>query len=161
MAQLKSRSSARVQNAAVRLPPAGPDDRQCIVPARTWMCPVGSEPRAPPSRWTSASRDWVAEAFGQGWLFRQVPSVSRAAMPPTRTRGPSAHHMGPSPSQTATGVQVKGWPVGTIAAARIASTITHQPCHLRPGPVQRDNQDHRALEDGPWTSTANIPPDLI
>lgn len=39
-------------------------------------------------------------------------------MPASLTRGPSAHQMGPSPSHTLVGVQVKVTPVGTIAAAR-------------------------------------------
>jgi hypothetical protein len=35
-------------------------------------------------------------------------------MPESRTRGPSAHQIGPSPSQTRCGVQVKDWPAATI-----------------------------------------------
>ena len=48
------------------------------------------------------------------WTARP-PSSSRAAMPERRTRGPSAHQMGPSPSQTAMGVQVKVSPDWTTS----------------------------------------------
>jgi len=38
-------------------------------------------------------------------------------MPDRRMRGPSAHQIGPSPSHTRVGVQVKVWPEGAVAAA--------------------------------------------
>jgi hypothetical protein len=37
----------------------------------------------------------------------QTPSISRAAIPDRRRRGPSEHQIGPSPSQTAVGVHRK------------------------------------------------------
>ena len=93
-----------MQNAAVLLPPAPPSDRHDIVGprTRTWpsrACPVG----CPTSR-TSASRDTIGSAFGQGCPTLHVPSNSLAAMPDNRMRGPSAHQIGPSPSHTRVGV---------------------------------------------------------
>jgi hypothetical protein len=58
-----------------------------------------------PNNFTSSSRERSALTAGQGWFDRQVPSISRAAIPARRMRGPSAHHIGPSPSYTAVGVQ--------------------------------------------------------
>lgn len=53
-------------------------------------------------------------AEGQGWPDLQLPSISRAAMPANLTFGPSAHQMGPSPSQTAVGVHENVVPAVTI-----------------------------------------------
>jgi hypothetical protein len=44
-------------------------------------------------------------------------------MPDSRIRGPSAHHMGPSPSQTATGVQLKDAPACTTGGWARAATM--------------------------------------
>jgi hypothetical protein len=55
-----------VHQAAVRLPPADPSDKQFIVGPRTITWPVLIAPRAPPNRLTSASRAWTALAAGQG-----------------------------------------------------------------------------------------------
>lgn len=70
-----------------------------------------------------------------------MPFISRAATPERRTCGPSAHHFGPSPSQTAMGVQVKDWPAGTTEASRnrlniIAGSVMptndrFKPCNYR------------------------------
>lgn len=115
---------------------------------RTRICPSGLKPVASPISRTSASRASLGSASGQGWPSRQLPSISRAAMPASRTRGPSAHHTGPSPSQTRTGVQVKVSPAGTIAAARSASIIGPGKAHSlrRPRPCRGEGHspDHRA-----------------
>jgi hypothetical protein len=79
-------------------------------------CPVGAIPRAPPRRLTRPSRAATPDAPGQGWLGLQTPSISRAAMPARRIRGPSAHQMGPSPSQTCVGVHVNRTPAATRSA---------------------------------------------
>lgn len=57
-----------------------------------------------------------ADAVGQGCPGRQEPSRSRAAIPASRMRGPSAHHMGPSPSATWVGVQANKSPAAMICA---------------------------------------------
>src|SRR3546814_19839852 len=44
-------------------------------------------------------------------------------MPDSRTCGPSAHQIGPSPSHTAVGVQSNDWPDGTIEARNRAADI--------------------------------------
>src|SRR5690606_40374886 len=54
------------------------------------------------------------------WFARQVPSVSRAAMPDRRIVGPSAHHMRPSRSHTRAGVHSKLLLAGVTAMARNA-----------------------------------------
>ena len=61
--------------------------------------------------------------LGQGIAIPhgKVPSISRAAIPAMRKRGPSAHQTGPSPSQTWVGVQVKVCPAATTDAARSVS----------------------------------------
>jgi len=84
-----------------------------MVTERTLTWPVGKKPLGPPSISTNLSRASVALTAGQGWLVRHVPSISRAATPATRTFGPSAHQIGPSPSQTATGVQANARPAAT------------------------------------------------
>ncbi len=88
-------------------------------PAATMMWRVGSVPRGPPSKRTSWSRALTPDAEGQGCPGLQAPSISRAAIPDKRMRGPSAHHIGPSPSQTAVGVQVKDVPAAIINALMI------------------------------------------
>ena len=121
MAQERSAPEGRRHQAAVLLPPAEPSERQVRLGPRTTTCPVEMPPRGPPIRRTSASRASIAEALGQGWLVRQVSSISRAAIPAMRTCGPSAHQTGPSPSQTWVGVQVNVCPAATIEAARMTS----------------------------------------
>ena len=110
IAQDRSRPLASLHQAAVLFPPAEPADMQRMGAAWTLMCPVRNVPRPPPNRPTRALRAAVADAAGHGWPLRQEPSISLAAMPDRRTRGPSAHQIGPSPSQTAVGVQVKSVP---------------------------------------------------
>lgn len=51
------------------------------------------------------------------WAGLQVSSTSRAAIPASRTLGPSAHQIGPSPSHTRIGVQLKTIPGATKDAA--------------------------------------------
>ena len=58
-----------------------------------------------------------------------------------RTRGPSAHQIGPSPSQTLTGVQLKDWPAGTMAAATIIKMLIRMLLRLGRGPSLDDSQD--------------------
>jgi hypothetical protein len=67
----------------------------------------------------------MAVALGQGCPLRQLPSISRAAIPTSRIRGPSAHHIGPSPSQTAIGVHVKERPAATIWLRLISKVIAY------------------------------------
>ena len=62
-------------------------------------------------------------AAGQGCPGRQVSSLSRAAILPTRIFGPSAHQIGPSPSQTAIGVQTKAAAAARMVAGMISSSI--------------------------------------
>tara|TARA_Y100000815_G_C13348448_1_gene503111 strand:+ start:5301 stop:5924 length:624 start_codon:yes stop_codon:yes gene_type:complete len=69
-----------------------------------------------PINLTSPSREAKESAAGQGCPDEQDPSISRAAMPARRIRGPSAHQIGPSPSQTAVGVHSKTVPDGTDTA---------------------------------------------
>lgn len=66
-------------------------------------------------------------ASGQGCPALQVSSISRAAMPESLILGPSAHQIGPSPSQTAAGVHVKVSPVWTTGVALAAPSETAQP----------------------------------
>jgi len=89
------------------------------------MCPVLSFPFGPPSRSTRWSRAALPLALGQGWPTLHVSSISRAAIPASRIFGPSAHQIGPSPSQTAVGVQVNDDPVVTAASAANAIMRDH------------------------------------
>lgn len=108
-------------HAAVRLPPADPNDRQAIVGPATRACPSRDVPVRRPTSDTSAVLACSADAAGQGWFERHVPSLSLAATPARRTREPSAHQTGPSPSQTRVGGQRKVAPAGiTVAAASSA-----------------------------------------
>jgi hypothetical protein len=94
------------------------------------MWPSGRVPFRPPKIRTKRLRASTAETGGQGWLGRQVPSISRAATPAMRTFGPSAHQTGPSPSQTAVGVQANVLPAGTIwpfAGAGMAKVHANRP----------------------------------
>lgn len=59
----------------------------------------------------------------RGCPGRQVSSISRAAILPTRIFGPSAHQIGPSPSQTAIGVQIKAAAAARMVAGIISSSI--------------------------------------
>lgn len=118
IAQDRSPPIGERHQAAVRLPTPSPSDRQRIVGPLTSTWPSRLLPVGRPTSRTSASLASTAPAAGQGWLSRQLPSISRAAMPERRIRGPSAHQIGPSPSQTRVGVQSNDWPAGTIEAAR-------------------------------------------
>lgn len=109
---------ASLHHAAVRSPRALPSDRQRIVPLRTRTWPVTKLPRGPPRKRTSWSRAWIPLAVGHGWLGLQVSSISRAAIPASRSFGPSAHQIGPSPSHTAVGVHVNVMPAATTSAAK-------------------------------------------
>lgn len=100
----------------MRDPPADPSEMQVMGAARTSMWPVGKVPLGPPKRRTRRSRASIASMAGQGWFGLHVPSISRAATPAILTRGPSAHQIGPSPSHTATGVQVNEAPADTISS---------------------------------------------
>src|SRR5690606_34309581 len=77
IAQDKSPLRGDTHQAAVRLPPPEPTLRQVIVGPLTRTCPCGLAPCGRPTSLASASRDSSAPAFGQGWLVRQVPSISR------------------------------------------------------------------------------------
>ena len=54
----------------------------------------------------------------------QVPSISLAAIPDTRMRGPSSHQIGPSPSQTHVGVNSKLSTEGTIITEATKAKIS-------------------------------------
>ncbi len=118
--------------AAVRDPPADPSDMQMSVGPRTKAWPSDARPRSPPSKATRTALAAGALARGQGWFGLQVPSISRAAMPASRTRGPSAHQIGPSPSQTLIGVQVKLVPFETVdGPAALAGEAAQSPAHAK------------------------------
>lgn len=137
MAHERSPTRGDMHQAAVRVPPAPPTDTQFSFGPDTVTCPSGREPVTVPSIRARVLRASTADAFGHGWLALQVPSISLAAMPESRTCGPSAHQIGPSPSHKAIGVQVKACPEGTMAAAaRISSII---------GPGMAHNRRHRHL----------------
>lgn len=135
-----------VHQAAVRLPPAEPSERHFSRGPATLTCPVGNLPVAPPSTSTSTSRAPIPPMPGQGWLGRHMPSISLAATPASRMRGPSAHHIGPSPSHTAVGVQVKVCPAATMASTAIIRSRFHrrpdQACENTPG-RQRELERHQ------------------
>jgi hypothetical protein len=117
IAQLISPPLGETHQAAVRLPPPDPSDRQRMVGPRTRTWPCCPTPVRSPTSLTSASRASVPLASGQGCPGLQVPSSSRAAMPDNLMRGPSAHQTGPSPSQTCVGVQLNVSPAGTTVTA--------------------------------------------
>lgn len=105
---------------AVRFPPAEPSDQHVSFGPVNMICPWLLTPVRTPRKATSASRAFSALALGHGWPGEQVPSSSLAAIPARRSRGPSSHHIGPSPSQTWEGVHSKVWPremTGTSAFA--------------------------------------------
>jgi hypothetical protein len=112
-----------VHQAAVLDPPAEPSERQVMVADFTMIWPSGSLPRGPPSKRTSRSRASIAPIAGHGWPGRHDPSNSRAATPAIRIFGPSTHQIGPSPSQTATGVHRKVWPFGMTSALTLPCEI--------------------------------------
>lgn len=116
--------------AAVRDPPADPSETHTSVGPRTRACPSDDRPCAPPSKATSAALAAPPVAGGQGWFGLQVSSTSRAAMPASRTRGPSAHQIGPSPSQTLVGVHVKLVPAETaVGRAALAGDPAQSPAY--------------------------------
>jgi hypothetical protein len=96
-----------MHQAAVLLPPPLPWLMHAMAGPVTRMWPCGPTPRRVPTSSTNASLAATALAFGQGWPGEHDPSISRAAMPASRIRVPSLHHIGPSPSQTCVGVQEK------------------------------------------------------
>ena len=107
-------------------------------------------PVAAPINCTSASRATIAMASGQGWLSRHVPSISLAAIPASRTWGPSSHHTGPSPSQTRTGVQVNSSPAGITGTEASKSNMLIIRRLPRRGPGQgRDDTPDRLSSMGP------------
>src|SRR3546814_17699983 len=63
------------------------------------------------------SRAEAPLAAGHGWFGLQVSSISRAATPESLIFGPSLHQIGPSPSQTLAGVQLKISTLGTTDAS--------------------------------------------
>jgi hypothetical protein len=132
--------------AAVREPPAAPTDMQCNGADRTLMWPVASRPFGPPKSFTKRSRASIPPTVGHGWCGLHVPSISRAATPAIRTFGPSAHHIGPSPSQTAMGVHVKVRPLATMFIA--AKIIRSQPRH-HPDLSADHSLDHRRERERP------------
>lgn len=93
------------QKAAVRPFPALPSDRQIMVGPRTSTCPSWANPIGLPIKLARASRDRIGSELEQGCPGLHEPSISFAATPDKRMRGPSAHQIGPSPSQTRVGVQ--------------------------------------------------------
>lgn len=107
--------------AAVRSPLPEPSERQRSGSAFTSTCPSLELPMGFPSSFTSASLAAGPAAAGQGCPRLHSPPISRAAMPARRIFGPSAHQMGPSPSQTRVGVQEKLAPAATIEAAKTVS----------------------------------------
>ena len=123
IAQDRSPDLGDTHHAAVRLPPAPPTDRHVKVGPDTRICPSLDRPFAVPTSSTSASRAAFALAFGQGWPGEQLPSISLAAMPESLTRGPSAHHIGPSPSQTRVGVHSNDCPALTIVEPNNSNSI--------------------------------------
>ena len=74
----RSPNAGEVHQAAVLEPPADPSDEQVIGADTTLIWPSGSVPLGPPKSRTKRSRASVASTSGQGWLGRQVPSISRA-----------------------------------------------------------------------------------
>lgn len=132
MAQLISPPLGETHQAAVLLPTPDPTEVQRIAGPRTRIWPCGPTPMGSPISCTRASLAASAEESGQGWFALHVPSISRAAMPERRMRGPSAHQTGPSPSQTWVGVQVKVWPAGTTTTDRRADkSMATRYCRVR------------------------------
>lgn len=119
IAQERSPLRGDVHHAAVRPPPADPFEMQLRVGPETRVCPSRALPVARPTSATSAFFASSAVARGHGWFGRQLPSLSRAAIPATRMRGPSSHQMGPSPSQTRVGVHANVPPAGITTEASI------------------------------------------
>src|SRR3546814_5181643 len=90
------------------------------------------------SDWSS---DVCSSDLGQGCPLRHEPSISRAAIPASRIRGPSRHQIGPSPSQTLTGVQMNDWPLGTTAtASRNTASISAQSGRWRASCFREERQ---------------------
>jgi hypothetical protein len=118
IAHERSPTPSALHQAAVRFLLPEPDEWQRIGLARTRIWWVGATPLGPPSSFTKWSLAAFPLALGQGWFGLQLPSISRAAMPESLILGPSAHQMGPSPSQTCVGVHVKDRPEATIEDRR-------------------------------------------
>jgi hypothetical protein len=152
MAQLRSTPFAVRHQPAVLLPRALPSDKQCIEGARTRIWSVGMVPRGPPKKRTSWSRATSGPAEGQGWPSLHEPSISLAAMPARRILGPSAHQIGPSPSQTAVGVHVNEAPAATTRAA-ISSSMTK--CYCGAAYRPSDNSNFRSKVTG-WGGKARV-----
>jgi hypothetical protein len=128
IAQERSPPLGDTHQAAVRLPTPSPPDVQRNGCPVTRTCPSLLRPTGLPISLTRASRAASALALGHGWFERQVPPNSLAAMPARRMRGPSSHHMGPSPSHTRTGVQTNCSPAGTTTTCAATIRLSSMPC---------------------------------
>lgn len=135
IAQFTSPLLGETHHAAVRLPPPDPFETQRIVGPSTRICPCELVPVGRPTSRTSASLASKGSAEGQGCPSLQVPSNSRAAIPERRTRGPSAHQTGPSPSHTWVGVQAKVCPDGTTGTLASRSAKNMGAIYTRDGIV--------------------------
>ena len=114
-----------------------PSERQRMRGPTTSTCPSGDAPITLPISRTRWSRERIGSAGRRGRPGRQPPSISRAAIPASRTCRPSAHQVGPSPSQTRTGVQENVCPAGAIIAAasrRACSSKERDRAHDDAGP---------------------------
>ena len=109
----------------------------------TSTCPCLPSPMGVPNKATSASRDACGSAEGHGCPGEQDPSSSRAAIPASLRRGPSSHHTGPSPSQTAVGVHAKACPEGTTETERSMSNNDI----VGSIPAQTEEIDNRLIAD--------------
>jgi hypothetical protein len=143
-----SPASGDTHQAAVRVPTPSPTDMQRMAGPVTSTWPSRLRPVGAPISFTRASRASAPLAVGHGWLGRQLSSISRAAMPANRIRGPYAHHTGPSPSHTRLGVQVNSSPVGTTdTASSNNAPIIRRLLRHRHGRDLRDSRVHRPLSE--------------
>ena len=148
IAQETSPPTGDTHQAAVRTPTPLPTDTHCIAGPLISTWPSGLRPVGAPISFTRALRASAPLAVGHGWLGRQLSSISRAAMPARRIRGPSAHHTGPSPSQTRVGVQVNFSSAGTTDTVSSSKTwIIRRLRHHAHGQDLHDNRVHRPLSE--------------
>lgn len=91
-----------------------PGDTHCSGAPVIRTFPVAATSLAVPRKRARWPRAAIASTEGQGGPAAQLPSISRAAMPVSLTRGPSLHHIGPSSSHSAFGVQAKLAPLGMM-----------------------------------------------
>lgn len=73
---------------ATRFPPAEPSDWHMSVGPFTMICLCLLTPARAPSNAPKAARACSALTREHGWPSEQVPSISRAAMPASRSRDP-------------------------------------------------------------------------